>query len=147
MMAWIWRTVAEASECLSPFGHGSWSSTMAIPVCKRYRCGSLVGLRLSVQWHAAIFIAVRDHECHNCYLVELSIATLSTDGETAAMTLTYERAVPSARKCTTAPLRALRSRGTARRPPRDEIARTLSRQGDRFLDLAPILRSCLWLFL
>jgi hypothetical protein len=120
---------------------------MAIPVCKRYRCGSLVGLRLSVQWHAAIFTAVRDHECHNCYLVELSIATLSTDGETAAMTLTYERAVPSARKCTTAPLRALRSRGTARRPPRDEIARTLSRQGDRFLDLAPILRSCLWLFL
>ena len=73
---------------------------MAIPVCKRYRCGSLVGSRLSDQWHAAIFIAGRDHECHNCYLVELSIATLSADGETAPITLTYERAVPSARRYT-----------------------------------------------
>ena len=125
---------------MSPFGHSSWSGTIAIPVCKRYRCGSLVGLRLSGQWHAAIFIAGRDHECHNCYLVELSVATLFTDGETAPITLTYERAVPSARKCTTVSLRALRSRGTARRAPREEIARTLSRQGD--IDSWTWRRSC-----
>lgn len=107
------------------------SSTMTIPVCKRYRCGSLVGLRLSDQWHAAIFIAGRDHECHNCHLVELSIATPSTDGETAPIALTYESAVPSARKCTTVSLQALRSRGTARRPSREEIARTLSGESDK----------------
>lgn len=73
---------------------------MTIPVCKRYRCGRSVESRVSGQWHATISMAGGDHECHNCYLGELSIATLPTDGETAPITLTYERAVPSARRYT-----------------------------------------------
>jgi hypothetical protein len=88
MMAWIWRTVAEMSDCLSPFGRCSWGDTMTIPVCKRYRCGGLVGLRVSGQWQATVLVVGHDHECHNCHLVEHSIATHPTDGETAPMTLT-----------------------------------------------------------
>jgi hypothetical protein len=112
MMAWIWRTVAEMSDCLSPFGRCSWGDTMTIPVCKRYRCGGLVGLRVSGQWQATVLVVGHDHECHNCHLVEHSIATHPTDGETAPMTLTYERAVPSARKHTTVSSQALCSRGS-----------------------------------
>ena len=115
---------------------------MAIPVCKRYRCGSLVGLRPSDQWHASVFIAGRDRECHNCYLVELSIATLSTDGETAPITLTYDRAVPSARKTRRCRRELSAAGATARRPPREEIARRvpLSRQVD--IDAWTWRRSC-----
>ena len=71
-----------------------------------------VGLRLSSQCHATIPIVGREHECHNCYLVERSIAAHPTDGETAPITLTYERAVPSVRKYTPVSSRVFRSRGS-----------------------------------
>jgi hypothetical protein len=131
-MAWISRMVAEASECLSPFEHCSWGSTVAIPVCKRYRCDGLVESKMSSQWHAVVLVVGHDHECHNCHLVEHSIATHPTDAETAPMTLTYERVVPSARKYTTVSSRAL-AVGVAARPlPYGEIARRirLPRQGN-----------------
>jgi hypothetical protein len=58
-------------------------------------------MRRRSQWHATMIVGSgHDHEFHNCYLVEHSIATHPTDGETTPTTLTYERAVPSVRKCT-----------------------------------------------
>jgi hypothetical protein len=69
-------------------------------------------IRHRSQWHAAMFVRPgHDHEFHNCYFVEHSIATHPTDGETTpTTTLTYERAVPSVRKCTPVSSWASRSR-------------------------------------